>query len=99
MKRGETDSNSSGVTAVVLGVLGLAFILNFAFQAVILGLILGITGILFAYSQARMSPNSWSKAGKILNAILIILCAVLLIFVVIALVKNPSAISQLTQAG
>lgn len=99
MKRGETGSNSSGVTAVVLGVLGIAFILNFAFQAIIMGLIIGITGMIFAFHQAKISSNSWSRAGKILNAISIIACIALAVLVVVSLIKNPSAISQLTQTG
>lgn len=62
----KTDSNSYGTASVVLGIIGLVF-------ASLPGIILAIIGLVFASKQNARAPNNWSKAGKILGILGIIL--------------------------
>lgn len=65
-KESKADLNGYGTASVVLGIFGIVF-------ASLNGLILSIIGLVFASKQKARSPNNWSKAGKILNIIGIIL--------------------------
>lgn len=64
--------NSFGVAAVVLGILSIVF-------ASFYGLILSIIALVFANKQNARQKNSWSKAGKILAIIGIILSVITII--------------------
>ena len=44
-----------------------------------IGIILGVSGLVFSIIQKRKSFNSWAKAGLVLNIITIVLSIVLLI--------------------
>ncbi len=69
MKEGE---NSCGVAAVVLGILSITI-------SSLNGVVLGIIGLAFALKQKKVHANAWSKWGKILNSIGIIVGVILFI--------------------
>ena len=81
------EDNSFGVSSVILGILGIVF-------AGLPGLILGIISIVFASKQEKYQKNKWSKAGKILGIIAIIL-GIAVIAINIWILKNTDLISQL----
>lgn len=77
--------NSFGVASVALGITSL-------FSPG--GLILGIISLVFAKKQEKVHINKWSKAGKILGIIGIIL-GIILIALNIWYQKNPGLLSQI----
>jgi len=81
--------NSFGVASVALGIVSL-FSLG--------GLILGIISFVFAKKQEKIHANKWSKAGKILGIIGIIL-GIILIILNIWQAKNPGLFSQLVEGS
>jgi protein-S-isoprenylcysteine O-methyltransferase Ste14 len=91
MKKG--DDNSFGVASVVLGILSIVFS-----SPPLNGLILGILGFIFAKKQQNRNPNIWSRRGKILSIIGMILSVVFLIFLA-WIAKNPEYLDQLAQYG
>jgi len=96
MKKGvvsKTDNNSFGVASVILGI----FSVLFAYPP-LYGLILGVTALVFAKKQRNRAANSWSKAGKILSIIGIIL-SVLLFIALLWITQNPELMGQLGGYG
>ncbi len=94
MIKGESD-NSFGIAGVVLGILSIVF-------SSITGVVLGIVGLVFSTKQNKIAKNKWSKAGKILNIIGIILGIILFIFALTSILKSQaflSQVQQLTNAG
>jgi hypothetical protein len=83
----KTDNNSYGVASVVLGILGLLSMLP------LYGIILGIVALVFAGKQKKIQKNGWSKAGKILGILSIILNILAWIFFA-WLIKNPEYLAQ-----
>jgi len=86
--------NSSGITSVIIGILGIVISLSLPVQS----LILGITGIVFSSVQKKKANNSWAKAGLILNIISIVL-AIAAFVLVIYFINNNQLISQLAQGA
>ena len=81
-----TRDNSFGVVSVILGIIGIALS---SFH----GFLLGIVGIFFSLQQKKRYPNSWSKAGFILNIISIILgiaSIILFILVLRGVISSPA---------
>lgn len=58
----KVNTNSYGVASVILGILSIVF-------ASVNGIILAIIGLVFAYKQSKHHENNWSKAGRILSII------------------------------
>lgn len=88
-KKESSNENNFGLASVVLGIVSL-----FSFG----GLILGIIALVFAKKQEKVHANKWSKAGKILGIIGIILGILLIIFN-IWYAKNPGLFSQFSQTN
>jgi hypothetical protein len=65
-KEENVRENSFGLMSVTLGIISIV-LTNLP------GLILGIVALVFAFKQEKISINNWSKAGKILSIIGIIL--------------------------
>jgi drug/metabolite transporter (DMT)-like permease len=65
MKKSASD-NSFGTASVVLGIISIAF-------SSMIGVLLGIIGLIFAFNQSKIEKNKWAKAGKILNIIGVLL--------------------------
>ncbi|SRR3989344_217829 len=94
-KEGLTTDNSFGVASVTLGVTGIALAF---FSNPLVGLVLGIVGLVFSKKQKMLGENVWSRRGKILGIISIILGIVLFIISIIIafyFAQNPLAIPQL----
>ncbi|MCA9485837.1 MAG: hypothetical protein KC506_03260 [Nanoarchaeota archaeon] len=81
-----SKDNSFGVASVILGIIGILSGGN--------GLIYGIIGFIFASKQQRHTPNSWSKAGKILSIIAVILGIVSIIIAIKYFTQNPDLLNQ-----
>ncbi len=82
--------NSFGVASVVLGILSILFT---PFN----GIILGIISLIFSKKQEKTNSNKWSRAGRILAVIGIILGAVLAILIIVGIKLNPSLFSNFQQ--
>jgi uncharacterized membrane protein HdeD (DUF308 family) len=65
-KEDNIKDNSFGILSVTLGIISILF-LGFP------GVLSGILSIVFGFMQDRVSKNKWSKAGKILGIIGIVL--------------------------
>ncbi|MEK6855877.1 MAG: hypothetical protein AABX66_01830 [Nanoarchaeota archaeon] len=89
------STNNSGIAGVILGIMSLGTLLSTFVPA----LVFAIVGLIFSIKQKRVSSNSWSKSGIILNIIAILLSIVFLVISIIFIQKNPSALSQLAQTG
>lgn len=90
MKKEETkkySDNSFGTASVILGIIGLVI-------SSLPGAIFGAVGLIFASKQRKISKNGWSKAGKILNVIAIILGLTLFVVNIIYLLKDPTFMAQ-----
>jgi len=74
--------NSCGVVGVVFGILSLVFII-----IPVMGPILGIIGVIFAYRQNKASPNKWAKAGLWMCWIGIVVGTVWSVYYIIGVVK------------
>lgn len=84
--------NSCGVAGVILGILSIAL-----FWIPIVGVVLGIVGVIFAYKQNKLMPNKWSKAGLWICWIGLILSALWTIFYVVMVVQY--AMNQIQPLG
>jgi|WetSurMetagenome_2_1015567.scaffolds.fasta_scaffold174179_3 hypothetical protein len=85
-EKGSTNyDNSFGVASVVLGILSVIF-------ASILGILIGIIALVFSVRQAKINPNSWSKWGKILSIIGIVLSILTVVLLLTGLFANPGLI-------
>ena len=70
------SSNSSGICAVVFGILSLIFAgVLFGSPA---GIVLGVLGLIFSIVQLRKSKNRWAYSGLVLSIIGIILNVIVL---------------------
>ncbi len=84
----EAGNNSSGIAAVILGILSILFVSNN-------GIILGIIGIFFAIAQKKKNNNSWAKAGLVLSIIGVVL-GILAVATIVWIAKyNPEILSNL----
>jgi protein-S-isoprenylcysteine O-methyltransferase Ste14 len=86
--KSNSKENSFGVASVVLGILSILF-------SSFYGVILGVIGIVFAAKQQKISPNKWSRAGKILSIIGTILSIVVIIFLIVGIKSNPELLNSL----
>ena len=74
-------TNSSGVAAVVLGILSILFGISI-FLGSFAGIILAIISLVFAIRQRKVNPNIWSMWGIILSIVgLAINLAVIIILI------------------
>lgn len=80
--------NSFGVASTILGIFGLLSIVP------VYGIISGIIGLIFANKQSKNGKNSWSKAGKILNILAIVLNIVVWIFFAWLTQTNPELMAK-----
>lgn len=74
MKKDGESGNEFGLLSVVFGVLSIV-----SLSAA--GIVMGILAVIFAYQQNKRDANKWSKAGKILGIIGIVLGIIMLIVV------------------
>jgi cytochrome c biogenesis protein CcdA len=81
--------NSFGVAAVILGILSIIF-------ASITGVLFGIIGLFFSAKQNQINSNVWSKWGRILSIIGIILSILTIALIIGGYVTNPELFSKLT---
>ena len=88
MLRGD---NSFGVCAVIFGIFSILF-------ASLFGVIFGVLGIIFARKQNNVSDNNWSRKGKILSIIGLILSLIVLLLS-LWLGSNPEILAKLQQYG
>jgi ABC-type methionine transport system permease subunit len=93
MTKEDTKDNSFGIASVIFGILSIVFS-----SPPINGIVLGILGFIFAKKQHAKHPNVWSRRGKILSVIGILLSIVFLVFLV-WLTNNPEYLPQLGQLG
>jgi hypothetical protein len=98
-KEGE---NSFGISAVIFGILSIlsapgVFLLFF--YGPIFGLIMGITALIFALKQKKISNNKWAKAGLILSIFGLILNVVVIIWLVSYIMQLLIKIKELQQSG
>lgn len=87
--------NSFGVASVVLGILSI--VIGFM-SSPYAGVVLGVMGIVFSRKQHAIESNKWSKNGKILSIIGIIVSVVVIIIAAVAFsyfASNPSFLSEL----
>lgn len=98
MKKEEINKsdNSFGVCSVIFGIFGI--LSTFLPMGVFYGVILGVLGLIFARKQNNISQNRWSKNGKVLSIISLVLSLIFLIFF-LWLGNNPEFLSQLQQYG
>ena len=87
------DNNSYGTASVILGIFSVLFS-----SPPLYGVILGVISLMFANKQNKHHKNSWSKAGKILSIIGIILSVLFFIFILWSQ-KNPEFYTKLLQGG
>lgn len=87
-----SGNNSSGIVAVVLGILSIVFALTVILGS-FAGAAFGLIGFFFALTQRKNNPNRWSKWGLILTVIGLILN----IIVIFALITVISSIAQQIQ--
>ena len=85
--------NSFGTASVVLGIFSIMLS-----SPPLYGLVLGVISFIFSTKQQKKFKNGWSKSGKILSIIGIILSIVFWI-VLLWLQKNPEIYNQLLQGG
>lgn len=83
-----SGDNSFGVASVVLGILALTLL---PFN----GLVLSIVSLIFANKQNKISKNKWSKAGKILSIIAIVLSVLIIIGIAIGIKSDPNFLNNL----
>ncbi len=88
MKKEDQVSNSSATASVVLGIMSIVL-------ASLPGLLLGITAFVFAVKQEKYNKNKWTKAGKVLSIIGVIL-SIAAIVASIYILKNTDVLNQLT---
>jgi protein-S-isoprenylcysteine O-methyltransferase Ste14 len=88
MKKEEIGDNSFGTASVVIGIMSI-------FSPSIFGVILGIVSLVFAKKQIKKGKNKWSKAGKILGIIGIVLGIIWLLIFITSLLNNPEIFSQI----
>lgn len=84
------QDNSFGVASVVLGILSIIF-------ASFNGLILSVIALIFANKQRKINANKWSKAGKILGIIGLVISIALIVLIIVGLATNPDLLSSLPQ--
>ena len=98
MKKEEANKNdnSFGVCSVVFGIFSI--LSTFLPMGVFYGVILGVLGLIFARKQNNFSQNNWSKKGKSLSIVGLVLSLIFLIFF-LWLGNNPEILSQLQQYG
>ena len=77
-----SNDNSFGVASVVLGILSILL-------ASLNGIILGIIALVFSQKQTAISANKWSRAGKILSIIGIIVGILTLVLIILGITQNP----------
>ena len=92
-KHGSHGENSFGTASVILGIFSILFS-----SPPLYGVILGILSLMFANKQNKYHKNSWSKAGKILSIIGIVLSILFFVFI-LWLQKNPDIYSKLIGGG
>ncbi len=92
-KVSSSSDNSFGTASVILGIFSILFS-----SPPIYGVILGIISLVFANKQIRKHRNSWSKAGKILAIIGIIVSLLFFLFLIWAQ-YNPELYAQIMQRG
>ena len=85
--------NSMGIVGVVFGILSLVFVI-----VPVMGPILGIIGVIFAYKQKKVSSNKWANAGLWMCWIGIIIGTVWSIYYVIGVVKFAQQYQQQLEA-
>ena len=83
------DNNSYGTASVILGIFSVLFS-----SPPLYGVILGVISLIFANKQNKAHKNGWSKAGKILSIIGIILSIVFFIFI-LWVQKNPDVYAKM----
>lgn len=88
----KSGDNSFGVSSVVMGIVSIILSLN----APLGSLFLGIVALIFANKQNSISANKWSKNGRTLAIIGIILGVVLLVATFWA-IRNIPQLQQLAQ--
>lgn len=81
--------NTFGLASTILGILSIVF-------ASINGIVFGIIGLVFAHLQNKRFQNSWSRAGKILSIIGIILSIILITLIIIGFIKYPELFRTLS---
>lgn len=86
------EDNSYGVASAILGI----FSIMFSYPP-LYGVILGIISFVFAKKQEKFHKNGWSKAGKILSVIGIILSILVFIFL-LWLAQHPELLPALGDA-
>ena len=82
--------NSFGIASVSIGIVSLVLSLSNQFVAIILG----IVAIVLARKQ---SHNDWSKWGRKLGIISIIVSIILILIAIIFIAKNPEILQQIQQ--
>lgn len=93
-KKGANIENNFGVLGVGLGIVALFFSL----VQPLMGGLMGVVGLIISSKQKKVNPNSWSKAGIILNIISIILAIALMILLFTflrELTNDPALLAQL----
>ncbi|MBX4196905.1 hypothetical protein KW805_04930 [Candidatus Pacearchaeota archaeon] len=81
--------NSFGVAGVVLSIMSIVFM-----GSPLAGLALGITALVFSNKQRKYASNQWSKSGRVLAIIGIVLSALLAIASIYYLAQHPDFLSQ-----
>jgi Na+/H+ antiporter NhaD/arsenite permease-like protein len=93
--------NSFGLASVILGIvsLGFIFLTFFAFLAPLVGLSFAIIAFIFARKQNQLSANKWSKAGKIISIVSIILNGLIVIWGLYLLISAIREYNNLCEAA
>ena len=89
-KEGKGD-NSFGIASVVLGIVGSAL------GALVLPIIISITGLIFGIVQLKKEKNAWAIWGIVLSVLGIII-SVYVIWMIVSTVSNLSQTLQACQA-
>jgi len=86
-----SSDNSFGLASAILGIMSIIF----ATSDSVGGIILAIIALVFANKQNSVSETKWSRYGKILGVLGLILNIILLITAIIFIVQNYDKISQI----
>lgn len=79
-----------GMMGVTFGILSILFSLNQPLP----GIVSAIIGLTFSMKQEKVERNKWSRNGKILSIIGLVL-GILMFIVTLVLLSNPGIVSQI----